>query len=166
MVQRELWRRLFLGSKSPHFQNKAKLKTSCECICLRKKEYILVKSIRNMLALNYSNEFRNVKMRSEKQREKLRRRWRKRIRKRGRRRRKYQPLSPYRGDQIFSSMSFSADTQTLGCSVWCGNSGVLKSIAPRSGWGKGTTNFLAQSQRSGICSFSFSRAQLSVCPRL
>lgn len=67
---------------------------------------------------------------------------------------------------MFSSMSFSAETQTLGCSVLWGYSGVLKSMVPKSGCGKRTTNFLAQSHKSGMCSLTFSSAQFSVCPKL
>lgn len=72
------------------------------------------------------------------------------------------PFNPNLGDQMFSSMSFSADTHTLGCSESCGLSEVLKSMVPKSGWGKGATNLLAQSHSSGICSLNFSNAQFSV----
>ena len=75
------------------------------------------------------------------------------------------PFNPNLGDQMFSSMSFSADTHTLGCSESCGLSEVLKSMVPKSGWGKGATNLLAQSHSSGIYSLyslNFSNAQFSV----
>ena len=72
------------------------------------------------------------------------------------------PFNPNLGDQMFSSMSFSADTHTLGCSESCELSEVLKSMVPKSGWGKGATNLLAQSHSSGICSLNFSNAQFSV----
>lgn len=72
------------------------------------------------------------------------------------------PFNPNLGDQMFSSMSFSADTHTLGSSESCGLSEVLKSMVPKSGCGKGATNFLAQSHSSGICSLNFSNAQFSV----